>query len=54
MSLITISCYSQIKGTVKGIDSHTGVLKEEELAGANVYWANTTTGVSTDNKGILI
>ena len=40
----SVSAYAQVSGVV--LDDHG-----EPLVGANVYWANTSTGVATDFEG---
>lgn len=45
---------AQAQNTVKGIVVEKADGKEQALIGASVYWANTTTGVSTDIKGAFV
>ena len=55
--LIHMSSYGQnklIRGTVKGIHNEGEHNDTEPLAFANVYWVNTTSGVSTDINGKFV
>lgn len=47
LALLPILAKSQITGIVYGRE----INKTETLVGANIYWANTTVGVTSDNSG---
>jgi outer membrane receptor for ferrienterochelin and colicin len=49
--LNSITFSQKISGFVKGLENQKGEVFEVELVNASVYWANTSLGTITDNKG---
>lgn len=54
MSFVLAINFAQAQNSVKGWVVEKANGKEQPLVGASVYWANTTTGVSTNIKGAFI